>query len=74
MQIKHSSLSKEKGKITLFSHRGLLSVDMHWIAPVHNGRNINADIQVHLAQALIYKVESLAGLNILLLYLFGKKK
>ena len=72
MQIKHSSLSKEKGKKALLGHRRLLSVDMHWIAHGHNERNINAE--VHLAQTSSYKVESLTGLNILLLYLYGKKK
>ena len=69
MQIKHSSLSKEKGKKALLGHRRLLSVD---IAHGHNERNINAE--VHLAQTSSYKVESLTGLNILLLYLYGKKK
>ena len=37
---------------------------------------MNADTKVHLAhiQAFLYKLESLAGENIILLYLFGKKK
>ena len=37
---------------------------------------MNADTTVHLAhvQAFFYKLESLAGENIILLYLFGKKK
>ena len=37
---------------------------------------MNADTKVHLAhiQAFFYKLESLAGENILLPYLFGKKK
>ena len=37
---------------------------------------MNADTKVHLAhiQAFFYKLESLAGENIILLYLFGKKK
>ena len=37
---------------------------------------MNADTAVHLAhiQAFFYKLESLAGENIILLYLFGKKK
>ena len=37
---------------------------------------MNVDTTVHLAhvQAFFYKVESLAGENIILLYLFGKKK
>ena len=36
---------------------------------------MNADTTVHLAhvQAFFYKLESLAGENIILLYLFGKK-
>ena len=36
---------------------------------------MNADTKVHLAhiQAFLYKLESLAGENIILLYLFGKK-
>ena len=37
---------------------------------------MNADTAVHLAhiQAFFYKLESLVGENIILLYLFGKKK
>ena len=37
---------------------------------------MNADTAVRLAhiQAFLYKLESLAGENIILLYLFGKKK
>ena len=37
---------------------------------------MNADTTAHLAhvQAFFYKLESLAGENIILLYLFGKKK
>ena len=37
---------------------------------------MNADTAVHLAhiQAFFYKLESLAGKNIILLYLLGKKK
>ena len=37
---------------------------------------MNADTKVHLAhiQAFFYKLESLAGENIILLYLFGIKK
>ena len=37
---------------------------------------MNADTTVHLAhvQDCFYKLESLAGVNIILLYLFGKKK
>ena len=37
---------------------------------------MNADTTVHLAhvQDFFYKLESLAGVNIILLYLFGKKK
>ena len=37
---------------------------------------MNADTTVHLAhvQAFFYKLESLAGENIILLYLLGKKK
>ena len=37
---------------------------------------MNADTTVRLAhiQAFLYKLESLAGENIILLYLFGKKK
>ena len=48
---------------------------MHCIAPVHNEYEMNADTKVHLAQAQasVYKAESFAGLNIFLLYLFGKK-
>ena len=36
---------------------------------------MNADTKVHLAhiQAFFYKLERLAGENIILLYLFGKK-
>ena len=36
---------------------------------------MNADTTIHLAhvQAFFYKLESLAGENIILLYLFGKK-
>ena len=45
------------------------------MAPVHNENNMNADSTVHLAhvQAFFYKLESIAGENIILLYLFGKK-
>ena len=37
---------------------------------------MNADTKVHLAhvQAFFYKLESLSGENIILLYHFGKKK
>ena len=37
---------------------------------------MNADTAVHLAhiQAIFYKLESLAGENIILPYLFGRKK
>ena len=49
---------------------------MHCVTPVHYKKEINADTKVHLAQAqaLIYKAESSAALNIFLLYLFGEKK
>ena len=49
---------------------------MHCIAPVHNEYEMNADTKVHLvqSQASVQKAESFAGINIFLLYLFGKKK
>ena len=58
----------------MLGQRWLSSFDIK-IAPVHNEKN-KADTTVHLAyvEAFFYKLESLAGENISLLYLFGKKK
>ena len=67
-------MKRKKKKRNLLGHGRLSSFDIK-IAPVHNKKNVNTDTTVHLAhvQAFFYKLESLAGENIILLYLFGKK-